>query len=85
LDESLLSQLRDDHQDVGSALRVMRMLCDDYDPDTARCRTHGETLRALDQFETDMHRHVHLENSVLFPRAIAANAALVEVPSDQPA
>lgn len=77
LDEDLLAQLRDDHRDVGSALRVMRGLCDDYGQDAARCRTHGMTLRALEQFEVDMHRHVHLENSVLFPRAIAANAELV--------
>lgn len=82
LDVDLLAQLRDDHRDVGSALGVMRTLCDGYDQNVARCRTHGAMLGALEQFEVDMRTHVHLENSVLFPRAAAANAELVPPPPE---
>lgn len=64
----LLEHLRDDHDEVGAELRQLRGLAGDYDPATAYCATHRALLHALQEFETSMHRHVHEENNVLFPK-----------------
>jgi len=39
------------------------------------CTTYAVYLAELARFETDLHRHVHLENNVLFPAAIALESA----------
>ena len=63
-----------EHDDAGDALRRMRELTDDYTPPADACNTFRATYDALAQLERDMHRHVHKENSVLFPKAIEAEA-----------
>ena len=40
-------------------------------PDAAACNTHRALLAGLAEFESDLHRHVHKENNILFPRALA--------------
>jgi len=34
------------------------------------CPSYKGLYHALDEFERDLHRHVHLENNILFPRAV---------------
>ena len=47
-----------------------------YHPPADACRTYRLCYDALAQFEADLHQHVHLENHVLFPRAVALESAL---------
>jgi regulator of cell morphogenesis and NO signaling len=68
LDPALIALLEDDHDGVGAALRTLRELCGDYRQDAAYCGTHRALLGSLDAIERDLHRHVHEENNVLFPR-----------------
>lgn len=70
LDDELLGHLRDDHRDVGAGLGQLRELSGDWDESRARCATHRELLVALRGFERDMHRHIHEENNILFPRVL---------------
>lgn len=70
-DHELLGHLRLDHQEVGAGLGKMRELSGDWDESRARCATHRELLQALQGFEQDMHRHIHEENNILFPRVLA--------------
>lgn len=58
-----------EHDDAGRAINRLRELTDGFTPDTAACNTHRATLAGLAAFEADLHRHVHKENSILFPRA----------------
>jgi regulator of cell morphogenesis and NO signaling len=50
----------------------MRELTDGYDLEQAMCNTHRATLDGLHELELDLHQHIHEENNVLFPRALAA-------------
>ncbi|HVV46285.1 MAG TPA: iron-sulfur cluster repair di-iron protein [Bryobacteraceae bacterium] len=60
-----------DHDDAGALLARMRELSSGYAiPDNA-CPTYRAFYNGLEEFERDTHRHVHLENNILFPRAIA--------------
>jgi regulator of cell morphogenesis and NO signaling len=67
--------LTHEHEHAGKALETMRWLTDDYTPPPAACNTYRAMLDALKQLEADTHQHVHLENNVLFPAALAADAA----------
>lgn len=66
-----------DHDDAGALLARIRELSSGYAIPNGACPTYRALYSALEEFERDMHRHIHLENNILFPRAIAmeANAA----------
>lgn len=60
-----------EHDHSGEALRQIRELTDDFLPPGDACPTYRSLLARLERFERDLHRHVHKENSILFPRALA--------------
>jgi len=66
--------LTHEHEHAGKALETMRWLADDYVPPEGACNTYRAMLDALKELEADMHQHVHLENNVLFPAALKAEA-----------
>ena len=71
LDPALLTELSDEHAEAGAALERLHELTGGYDTAAARCNTHRATLEALHELELDLHRHIHEENNVLFPRLTA--------------
>jgi regulator of cell morphogenesis and NO signaling len=60
-----------EHEEAGHALAQLRHLTENFTPPDWACNTYRVMLNALATFEQDMHQHVHKENNVLFPRAIA--------------
>lgn len=60
-----------DHDQAGEELGELRKLTSDFTPPTAACPTWRALYRALEDLEHDLHRHIHLENNILFPRALA--------------
>ena len=59
-----------EHESAGGAMRRIRELSHGYRlPDDA-CETYQITFAELQEFERDLHQHVHLENNLLFPKAI---------------
>jgi regulator of cell morphogenesis and NO signaling len=60
-----------EHKFVGDAMAEMRHLTGGFTPPADACSTYRVALQELDAFERDLHEHVHLENNVLFPKAIA--------------
>jgi regulator of cell morphogenesis and NO signaling len=64
-----------EHKFVGDAMAEMRHLTNGFTPPESACGTYRVTLQELDAFERDLHTHVHLENNVLFPRALALESA----------
>jgi regulator of cell morphogenesis and NO signaling len=74
-DASLVVLLEDDHQATGDVLCALRELSGGFETRHALCGTHRTLLRELRAFELDLHRHVHEENNVLFPKIRAAVAA----------
>ncbi len=59
-----------EHDAAGGTLAEIRALSRDYTPPQGACPTYRGFYLALADFEQDLHRHVHLENNILFPRAI---------------
>ncbi len=59
-----------EHDAAGEAFSEIRKLSQDFTPPEGACPTYCGFYAALADFERDLHRHVHLENNVLFPRAI---------------
>ncbi len=59
-----------DHDSAGDVLEKMSTLSNRYIPPPDACPTYTALCHGLAEFEQDLHRHVHLENNVLFPRAL---------------
>jgi regulator of cell morphogenesis and NO signaling len=59
-----------EHDDAGQALHEMRELSEGYTPPQDACVSFQTLYRALDEFERDLHQHIHLENNILFPRSV---------------
>jgi regulator of cell morphogenesis and NO signaling len=66
-----ISVMEREHVEAGDALRRMRALGYDYVPPEGACNTFRAALGGLADIESDLLRHVHLENNILFPRALA--------------
>ncbi len=64
-----LAGLEDDHERAGDIMRRVRELSADFAAPADACNTYRALYAKLAEFEADLHRHVHLENNVLFPRA----------------
>ena len=74
-----IRQMEHEHESAGQVVARLRELTDGFRPDENACNTHRALLAGLAEFEADLHRHVHKENNILFPRALArARAARSE-------
>jgi regulator of cell morphogenesis and NO signaling len=70
-----VSMMEHEHDSAGNALRVMREASKDYAAPADACVSYQTLYKALAAFETDLHQHIHLENNILFPRAVAMEKA----------
>jgi regulator of cell morphogenesis and NO signaling len=59
-----------EHDNAGAALKAMRETSRGYTPPSDACTSFKALYVALANFEKDLHQHIHLENNVLFPRAL---------------
>lgn len=64
-----LDSLEDDHERAGNLMKRLRELTNGFQPPADACATYRAAFALLGEFEADLHRHVHLENNILFPRA----------------
>ena len=60
-----------EHDTAGNALVDMHRLTDAYTPPDWACNTYRALLDGLHELELDLHQHIHKENNILFPRAMA--------------
>jgi regulator of cell morphogenesis and NO signaling len=65
-----LALLIQEHDHAGVLLAEIRSLSRDFNAPEYACTTYHAFFEGLKEFERDLHRHVHLENNILFPRAI---------------
>jgi regulator of cell morphogenesis and NO signaling len=65
-----ISVMLSEHEAAGAGMEKIRELLQDYTPPEDTCTTVKVTFKELEGFEKDLHKHVFLENSVLFPKAI---------------
>ena len=66
-----------EHDSAGEALRAIREASHGYAAPEDVCTSYRELYRSLAAFEADVHVHVHLENNILFPRALEMEAGAV--------
>lgn len=62
--------MENEHEDAGNKLKEVRILTNNYTPPADSCTTFKLLYASLQAFEIDMHQHVNLENSILFPKAL---------------
>jgi len=60
-----------EHDGAGETLKELRVVTKDYAVPEDACASYTELYKALQGFEADLHQHIHLENNILFPRAVA--------------
>ncbi len=65
-----INAMMDEHSTEGDRFRKIEELSNNYTPPQDACNTYGVTLGLLKEFEQDLHLHIHLENNILFPKAI---------------
>lgn len=65
-----ISKLSQEHEFAGGAMDRINSITRNYDVPADGCNTYHVTFRLLKQFEDDLHVHVHLENNILFTKAL---------------
>lgn len=65
-----LKNLKEEHDQVGSAMDKINHISNGYKVPADGCNTFRLTYQLLEEFEDDLHEHVHLENNILFPKAL---------------
>ncbi len=73
--ENPVAMMEHEHDSAGAALRSMRKASSDFRAPADACVSYQTLYNALVSFEADLHQHIHLENNILFPRAIAMEKA----------
>ena len=68
--ENPIEMMKDDHSVEGERFRKIAELTQGYTPPQEACNTYKVSFAMLDEFEQNLHKHIHLENNILFPKAI---------------
>lgn len=66
-----------EHEQAGGDFEEIRGLTSNYQLPADACTSYTILFKKLEEYENDLHRHVHLENNILFPKAIQLEAALL--------
>ncbi len=72
-----IHQMLQEHDKEGDRFRKIADLTNDYRIPEDACNTYMVALSKLQAFENDLHKHIHLENNILFPKAIALEKSLL--------
>ncbi|MNT11953.1 Iron-sulfur cluster repair protein YtfE [compost metagenome] len=67
--ENPIAMMMHEHDAEGERFRKIALLTNDYTPPADACNTYRVTFAMLAEFEEDLHKHIHLENNILFPAA----------------
>lgn len=74
--ENPVAMMKDEHVTEGERFEEIAELTDNFNPPADACSTYRVTFAMLAEFEQDLHTHIHLENNILFPRALAMEKEL---------
>jgi regulator of cell morphogenesis and NO signaling len=67
---SEITRMQGEHEFAGGAMDKINVLTHNYQIPEDACNTYRVSLKLLEQFEDDLHIHVHLENNILYPKAL---------------
>ena len=74
--QSPINMMEMEHESVGKNLAELRELTNNYSLPEDACASYSLLYRMLDEFEDDLHLHIHLENNILFPKALEVEKQL---------
>jgi len=65
-----ITRMKGEHEFAGGAMDKINQMSDNYSVPADGCSTYQVAYKLLEQFEDDLHIHVHLENNILYPKAL---------------
>lgn len=65
-----IAMMEDEHDEAGTSMAKIRRLSNNFTPPEDACTTYRILFENLEAFEKDLYKHVHLENNILFPKAL---------------
>lgn len=66
----VIAMMQDEHDETGDMMKKIRSLSSDYTLPEDACNTYTVYFKNLEGFEEELFKHVHLENNILFPKAL---------------
>jgi regulator of cell morphogenesis and NO signaling len=72
-----LAMMHMEHEIAGDMLKTIRNLTNDYQVPDGACNSFQLLYHKLKELENDLHQHIHLENNILFPKALQLEKSLV--------
>jgi len=76
--ENPVNMMMHEHTEQGERFEKMQKLSDNYTTPQDGCNTYRVTYEMLREFDEDMHTHIHLENNILFPKAVEMEKTIPE-------
>jgi len=74
--ESPIAMMEEEHETAGDIFKEIAQLTNNYTLPPNACNTYKALYHKLEEFENDLHLHIHLENNILFPKALAMEKEL---------
>lgn len=75
--ENPIAVLNNEHELAGELFAKIAELTNDYIPPIDACETYKVTFAMLKEFEEDLHKHIHIENNILFHKAVELEKAFI--------
>ena len=72
--ENPIAMMKVEHENEGERFEAMSVLTDGFNPPEYACNTWRVSYSLLKEFVDDLHKHIHLENNILFPKALEMEA-----------
>jgi len=72
-----IQAMMEEHDAAGELVKQIRKASSEYTPPADACTSYKALYQDLREFEADLHQHVHLENNILFPRAVEMETAVI--------
>ena len=72
-----IEMMEHEHENAGDIFKEIARLTNDYTPPKEACNTFKALYAKLEEFEQDLHKHIHLENNILHPKSIALEKELI--------
>lgn len=79
--ENPVAMMKHEHTVEGERFAKIAELTSNYNPPADACNTYRVTFAMLEEFESDLHTHIHIENNILFPKAIKLEKDFVVEPA----
>ncbi|MBF9254128.1 iron-sulfur cluster repair di-iron protein [Pontibacter sp. 172403-2] len=73
-----INMMEMEHEVAGNDMEAIRELSGNYTLPADACATYTVAFKKLQEFEDDLHRHIHLENNILFPKAVELEKEIVK-------